>query len=110
MIHSRVIVLDSSGTSAVGSASCPPARYAGAYYQFSNPLQSATINIKNPTLNETLLTKSGAVNADGVQEFDNTKREPIVSGTLIADVNTISGGTPGDKLSITVYLDLGGSG
>jgi len=108
VIHSRVIVLDASGTAAVGSATCPPARYSGVAYQFSNA--SASVHIDLTNLGQTLFAKNGASNSDGLQQFDPTKREPLASGTLVANVNTIINGQPGDTLAFTVLVDLGGSG
>lgn len=112
MIHTTRFVLDASGTAAAGTvaAGVAPSRFVGAYYQFEDPVMSATIKVRN--LGRDVFTKTGAINSDGFQPATKEANSelPVCNGYIVVDVTQITNGSPGDELFLTLYFDRGGSG
>lgn len=100
MIRTRVFDFTAAGSTVAGTIGVPPGRYVGAYYNFVPDRGTGDITISN--LGRVLLSKSNALNADGVQELAPSV-EKIVSGQLSATVNEVQAG---DKVHLTVFLDV----
>lgn len=94
--------LDTSGTSTAGTVGIPPSRFAGAYYQFTDPTQVGDLTVVG--LGKTLLTKNAAANSDGVQSIKPTDMD-VTGGDLVVHVASVTNGNAGDKLNVTLFLD-----
>jgi nicotinamide mononucleotide (NMN) deamidase PncC len=103
VLHSRVLTIDTSGSTAAGTVSVPPSRYAGVYYQFTDPSMTATIKVQN--LGRDMVSKSGATNSDGVQELA-PDAEKLCSGNVVVALSAISGPTAGDKAKVNLFFDF----
>lgn len=87
-MHTRVVRVDTSDGSAAGTVGVPPTRYAGCYYRFDDDTDTANITITN--LGQTVFTKAGANNSDGIQDvlWDDM---PVVADELVVGVNPLVG-------------------
>jgi hypothetical protein len=100
VIRTRVFDFTAAGSTVSGTIGVPPGRYAGAYYNFTPDRGTGDITISN--LGRVLLSKSNALNADGVQELAPAA-EKIVSGQLAVTVNEVQAG---DRVHVTVFTNI----
>ena len=103
MLHSRVLVIDTAGSTAAGTVAVPPSRYAGMYYQFTDNTMTATIKVQN--LGRDMVSKSGAANSDGVQELA-PDAEKLCSGEVVVALSAITNPTAGDKAKVNLFFDF----
>lgn len=110
MLHTKVAHVDTHDNSGsqVARIGIPPSRYAGVFYKFSDPSQTAKISLINK--GNTLFSQTGCSNSDPLVPYDQTKQPFPVTSEILVVVESISSSIAGATLDVGVLVDNGGAG